>query len=142
MGFMAVLGWSPTMRSLMRLKRQSQRDTDRNEDGARANFTEEGLAAILARLAPRRMRFQGENTVDGEVIDTVKAITRDTEVEHVPGWLWRRAISRGFVAMDKLDENKGGYLIVNLDERDLAYTKMEPHDLVTERNKITAFAKR
>ena len=60
MGFMAVLGWSPTMRMLLRLKRRSKISTDRDEDGARAIYTEEGLAAILARLAPRRMGFLGE----------------------------------------------------------------------------------
>ena len=143
MGFMAVLGWSPTMRDLLRVKRKSQRNKDRDEDGARANYTEEGLAAILARLAPRRMNFLGENSVDGEVIATVKALIRDTEVENVPGWLWRRAISQGFVAMRSLDQNKGGYLIANLDRRELTYTKMDISNAVPKiRNKDATRAKR
>jgi hypothetical protein len=44
MGFMAVLGWSPTMRAALRLKRKSDQQTDECEDGARAIFAEEGLA--------------------------------------------------------------------------------------------------
>jgi hypothetical protein len=51
LGFMAVLGWSPVMRSLLRLKRKSTPDADECEDGARAIFAEEGLAAVLASRA-------------------------------------------------------------------------------------------
>jgi hypothetical protein len=127
LAFVAVLGWSPTVRALLRLKRKSKINTDRNEDGARAIFTEEGLAAILSRLAPRRMGFLGENTVDGQVIATAKAVVQDLECESLPGWLWRRAISQGFNAMRELDRNKGGYLKVDLDNRELTYSKMKPH---------------
>jgi NTP pyrophosphatase (non-canonical NTP hydrolase) len=126
MGFMAVLGWSPTMRALLHLKRKSENETDRTEDGARARFTEEGLATILARLAPRRMDFQGENSVDGEILDTAHALVRDTEIQSLPGWLWRRAISQGFVAMHQLDKNRGGYLLADLDMRTLTYSKVKP----------------
>jgi NTP pyrophosphatase (non-canonical NTP hydrolase) len=127
LAFVAVLGWSPTIRALLRLKRKSKINTDRNEDGARAIFTEEGLAAVLSRLAPRRMGFLGENTVDGQVIATAKAVVQDLESESLPGWLWRRAISQGFNAMRELDLNKGGYLKVDLDNRELTYSKMKPH---------------
>jgi NTP pyrophosphatase (non-canonical NTP hydrolase) len=54
LGFMAVLGWSPVMRALLRLKRKSSPEADECEDGARAIFAEEGLAAMLSRLAPGR----------------------------------------------------------------------------------------
>jgi NTP pyrophosphatase (non-canonical NTP hydrolase) len=43
LGFMAVLGWSPTMRSLLRLKRKSCPDADECEDGARAIFLSERI---------------------------------------------------------------------------------------------------
>src|SRR5262249_52514017 len=72
LAFMAVLGWSPTMRMLLRLKRKSNPETDEFEDGARAIFTEEGLAAVLSRLAKRRMGFLSETSVDGEVIEVAK----------------------------------------------------------------------
>ena len=134
MGFMAVLGWSPTMRMLLRLKRRSKIATDRDEDGARAIYTEEGLAAILARLAPRRMGFLGENAVDGEIIATAQALVRDTEAQALPGWLWRRAISQGFIAMHNLDQNKGGYLTIDLDEREVTYAKVRP-DVATRKRR-------
>lgn len=124
--FVAILGWSPTMRKLLQLKRRSNESTDRDEDGARAIYTEEGLAAILSRLAPRRMGFLGENTVDGQVIEMAKAAAQDLEVQPLPGWMWRRAISQGFVAMQELERNKGGYLKADLDERQLTFSKTKP----------------
>ena len=121
---MAVLGWSPNTRSLLRLKRKSHPMTDECEDGARAIFAEEGLAAVLSRLAKRRMGFLSETSVDGEVIDVAKATSVDLEVEPTPSWLWRRAICHGFQALRNLAENRGGYLIADLDVRALTYEKV------------------
>ena len=124
MGFMAVLGWSPTLRALLRLKRKSDPETDEYEDGARAIFAEEGLAAVLSRLAKRRTGFLSETSVDGEVIEVAKAAAVDLEVEPLPAWLWRSAICQGFRAMHLLGENAGGYLIADLDTRTLTYEKV------------------
>lgn len=124
MGFMAVLGWSPTLRSLLRLKRKSNTTTDEVEDGARATYAEEGLAAVLARLAERRTGFRNESDIDGDTFEVVKAATVGLEAERLPGWLWRRAIIQGFKAMRELFENRGGYLIADLDKRELTYTKV------------------
>lgn len=126
LGFMAVLGWSPTMRALLRLKRKSNPVTDEVEDGARAIFAEEGLAAALSRLARRRAGFLSETSVDGEVLDVVKAVVTDLEVEPLPGWLWRSAISQGFRALRQLGEHGGGYLVADLDARTLGYQKLLP----------------
>ena len=123
-GFMTVLGWSPNTRALLRIKRKSDPMTDECEDGARAIFAEEGLAAVLSRLAKRRMRFLSESSVDGEVLEVAKAATIDLEVQALPGWLWRRAICHGFRALARLADNHGGYLIADLDTRSLAYTKV------------------
>lgn len=124
MGFMTVLGWSPTLRALLRLKRKSEPEIDECEDGARAIFAEEGLAALLSRLAVRRNGFQNETSVDGDAIIVVKAATTGLEAEQLPAWLWRKAISQGFLAMHQLCENGGGYLIAELDERRLSYKKV------------------
>ncbi|WP_447911433.1 MazG nucleotide pyrophosphohydrolase domain-containing protein [Brevundimonas bullata] len=42
--FVAVLGWSPVVRSLLRLKRKSDASLDETEDGARAILIEEGIS--------------------------------------------------------------------------------------------------
>jgi NTP pyrophosphatase (non-canonical NTP hydrolase) len=124
LGFMAVLNWSPTMRVLLGIKRKSDPETDECEDGARAIFAEEGLAAVLSRLATRRTAFLLETSIDGEVIEIAKAASTDLEVQQLPGWLWRRAICQGFRAMHQLGANGGGYLIADLDMRSLSYEKV------------------
>jgi NTP pyrophosphatase (non-canonical NTP hydrolase) len=124
LGFMAVLGWSPTMRSLLRLKRKSNPQTDECEDGARAIFAEEGLAALLSRLAPVRTGFLNTPSVDGDVIEIAKAAATGLEAEAVPGWLWQAAIHQGFLAMSLLGQNDGGYLVADLDARELSYQKV------------------
>jgi hypothetical protein len=124
MGFLAVLNWSPTMRALLRLKRKSNPEADECEDGARAIFAEEGLAAVLSRLTKRRMGFLSETSIDSEVIDVAKAAAVDLEVESLPIWLWRRAICHGFRSMRELGRNGGGYLVADLDARTLSYEKV------------------
>ncbi len=44
---MAVLGWSPIMRSLLKRKRKSQSQVDEVEEGARARVVEEAISAIV-----------------------------------------------------------------------------------------------
>lgn len=127
LGFLAVLGWSPTLRHLLNLKRKADRETDEGDDGARARFAEEGLAAILAQLAPRREGFMGPFSVDSFAIEMAKAATAGLEVAETPGWAWRPAIRQGFQAMHELNGNNGGYLLANLDERRLTYHKTEPN---------------
>ena len=124
LGFMAVLGWSPVMRALLRLKRKSSPEADECEDGARAIFAEEGLAAMLSRLAPGRTGFLSQTSIDGMVIEVAKAAATGLEAEAVPGWLWQSAIHQGFCAMHLLDQNSGGYLVADLDARELVYRKL------------------
>lgn len=122
--FMAVLGWSPNVRALLRLKRKSDPETDACEDGARAIFAEEGLAAVLAQLAGRRSNFLRETSVDNEVIEIAQAATSGLEPSVLPGWVWRRAVSQGFQAMHELAAHGGGYLVADLDSRQLSYQKV------------------
>lgn len=121
LGFMAVLGWSPTMRALLRVKRKSDPVVDECEDGARAIFAEEGLATLLSRLAGRHAAFLSEDSVDSKIINVARAAVTDLEVDSLPEWLWRRAIHQGFLALDQLSTNLGGYLTADLDRRTLQY---------------------
>lgn len=53
----AVLGWSPTTRALLKIKRKSKPAIDENEDGARANLIEEGLTTWIFETAKRHNFF-------------------------------------------------------------------------------------
>ena len=57
LGYAAVLGWSPTIRALLKIKRKSLLEVDENEDGARANLIEEGLATWIFETAKRHQFF-------------------------------------------------------------------------------------
>lgn len=128
MGFVAVLGWSPTLRALLGIKRRSQPQIDANEDGARAIYAEEGLAAILSRLAPSRGGFRRNEHVDSVALSVASATILDLEVEKLPPWAWRDAISQGFNAMHKLASNHGGYLVADLTTRRLTYSSNRPRN--------------
>ena len=121
LGFLAVLGWSPIMRSLLHLKRRSQPLLDRTQDGARAKFSEEGLTAQLAQLATKRNNFQTPNAIDTDTFSLVRNATTGLESHDLPAWLWARAILHGFRAMRQLHDRRGGYLVADLDSRSLTY---------------------
>jgi hypothetical protein len=57
LAYAAVLGWSPTTRALLKIKRKSLSKIDENEDGARANLIEEGLATWIFETAKRHHFF-------------------------------------------------------------------------------------
>lgn len=128
LGFLAVMGWSANMRALLALKRRSKPEVDENEDGARAIFAEEGLAAVLAKRSLALQGFRSEQAVDDDSIEMIATVLEDLEVSQMPSWLWRRAIAKGFTAMRQLADGHGGFLDVNLDTRTLTYSKMNPID--------------
>lgn len=121
LGFLTVLGWSPNLRALLRRKRKSVPIVDECEDGARAIFAEEGLAAVLARLAETRIGFRRYHAVTRDVVDVARTVTTGLEVCRAPGWLWRQAIWQGFQAMDQLITYGGGLLVADLDARTLTF---------------------
>ncbi len=83
LGFLAALGWSPNLRALLHVKRKSDPTVDGCEDGARAIFAEEGLAAVLARLAPVHDGFRTPHTVTREAVEVARAATVGLEVHTV-----------------------------------------------------------
>ena len=121
--FLGVLGWSPVMRSLLRLKRKSQPRVDECEDGARAFDVEEGISSLLARRAPQYNFFLETQNVDNETLDIIAEHVKGLEVEKLPTWVWKFAISSGFRAMKHLKENAGGYLLADLDCHCIEYSK-------------------
>lgn len=126
LGFTAVMGWSPNTRSLLGVKRRSNKTIDENEDGARAIFAEEGMAAVLAKLSSHRQGFLAEDAVDDDTVDMLVTVFEDLEVARMPRWLWRRAVSQGFVAMHHLRGAGGGFLRIDLDNRELHYSRVKP----------------
>jgi NTP pyrophosphatase (non-canonical NTP hydrolase) len=61
LAFAAILGWSPTLRALLKLKRKSRPEIDENEDGARANIIEEGISTWIFNHGVRNADFEPWN---------------------------------------------------------------------------------
>lgn len=126
LAFLGVLGWSPVLRSLLRLKRKSDRSIDDSEDSQRAVDVEEGLTSYLAVRSQFYDGFADGRKVDNETLDIVLQQVSDYEVSVRPGWLWKVAISRGFNVMKDLRAARGGYVTIDLDRHTIEFSKIRP----------------
>jgi NTP pyrophosphatase (non-canonical NTP hydrolase) len=119
--YAAVLGWSPVLRGLLRLKRRSQPLIDEVEDGGRAAVIEEGVAAVAFDYA-RRHNFLAEvRDVDEDLLATLRGMCQHLEVAGQPPSLWRRALLDGFAVWRELVKNRGGQVSADLDLREIRY---------------------
>lgn len=124
--FMAVVGWSPVMRALLRLKRKYDPNIDRNQDGARARDLEEALSALLMSMSQARNHYVSDHDVDGETRDIIRRVIGSLEARDVPIWLWASAIRQGFTAMNALQANGGGWVRADLDARTVTFYAENP----------------
>lgn len=111
--YACVLGWSPTVRALMRRKRKSNPKVDEVEDGGRALVIEEGIAAMVFSYAERRNYLEGAEAVDYNLLRTIKDMTAHLEVSCRTEGDWERAILLGFKAWRKVRAQGTGTLLVD-----------------------------
>jgi NTP pyrophosphatase (non-canonical NTP hydrolase) len=116
---MAVLGWSPVMRSLFKRKRKSQPTVDEVEDGARAIVLEEAVVAFIYSNAKERRYYENIRHVDSEMLATVKRILTHVEVASRKAKDWERAILMGYAAFRHLLKNGQGVFELHLRKREL-----------------------
>ena len=115
LAYLAILGWSPILRALMKRKRKADPDTDRSEDGARACATEEAIAAMIFELSKPYDYFEGAERVDNTILDAVRAITSRLEVGHRTAAEWETAILAGFAIWRALRDSEGGVVSIDMD---------------------------
>lgn len=120
LAFMAVLGWSPVMRDLLRLKRKSVPSVDDTADSRRACDVEEGLSTYLANRSRDYNGFIQMRYVDNSTIDYVLEQVRNESVAAKPGWLWRRAIHQGFSCWRTVHNMGGGRVRLDLKQCELS----------------------
>ena len=96
LSYASVLGWSPTLRALLRRKRKSDRRVDEVEDGGRAIVIEEGISAMVFSYAERRNFLDGAEGVNYDLLRTIKDMTSHLEVSARTEGEWERAIMTGF----------------------------------------------
>ncbi|NOU20596.1 MAG: nucleoside triphosphate pyrophosphohydrolase family protein [Methyloglobulus sp.] len=119
--FMAVLGWSPIMRRLFKVKRKSDPKKDEVDDGARAGIIEEAIVSLTYDYARDQGMLEGQDEIDHSRIKMIQKLSRGLEVETCKPWEWRIAILKGYEMFRKLRDNKGGILILDLNKRNIEY---------------------
>jgi NTP pyrophosphatase (non-canonical NTP hydrolase) len=126
--YAAVLGWSPVMRALFKLKRKSQPQIDEAEDGARALLIEEGVATWIFGQAKKLDNFSGMQPkgLSLTLLKTVRQFVAGYEPERCPLWLWEEAILQGFATFRYLKEKRRALIHIDMLRRQLTYSEMTP----------------
>lgn len=106
--YVAVLGWSPVIRALLRLKRKSDPKLDEAEDGARAILIEEGVTSWLFGQAQQLDFFEGvkRGGLPLDMLKHVRQFVTGYEADSCPLWLWEEAILQGYAAFRFLQKNR------------------------------------
>ena len=114
--YAAILGWSPVMRALFKLKRKSDPIKDENEDGARANLVEEGISTWIFNRAQKQNFFAGvePGKLSYDMLKTVHQFASGYESERCSLWLWEEAILEGFRCFRYLKKYRQGKVTVDL----------------------------
>lgn len=120
-GYLAVLGWSPVLRKLLKKKRKSDPSIDENEDGARSQITEELISLFIYHHALDHDLLKYSESVDSGIIKKVKNLVIKTEVKECSGKQWEKAILNSYNIFNKLRENDGGRIMVSKKNRTLTY---------------------
>lgn len=125
--YAAILGWSPVMRALFKLKRKSDPFKDENQDGARANLVEEGISTWIFNRAQKQDFFSDVQTgkLSYDMLKTVHQFASGYESERCPLWLWEEAILEGFKCFRYLREHRQGKLILDLESRSITIEALD-----------------
>lgn len=126
--YAAVLGWSPVIRTLLHLKRKSSASLDEVEDGGRARAIEEGVAALTFAYARRHNMLEGVNTLDFQLLRTIKDMTEHLEVRERTTGEWEQAILQGFRVWRAVQSRRRGRIEVDLDGRHITYLESSNED--------------
>ena len=121
----AILGWSPVMRALFRVKRKSRPKLDEAEDGARAILIEEGISSWVFNHATRLNDFEKLKSLDYGLLKAVYELVSGYEAERCPLWLWEEAILRGYEVFRQLRKHRGGTIVADLTKRTITFEKMK-----------------
>lgn len=121
--YVAVLGWSPVIRSLLRLKRKSDPKIDDAQDGARATLIEEGVTTWIFGKAIDLDFFanmrHGDLPID--LLKHVRQFVTGYEADQCPLWLWEEAILEGYAAFRFLREHRRGRIHIDMNNHRLSF---------------------
>lgn len=125
-GYAAVLGWSPVLRALMRIKRKNRPEVDEGQDGGRAILIEEGVATWVFGHGKDLKLFADvkPNGVAFGLLKSVRQFVAGYEPDACPLWLWEEAILQGYQAFRFLKEKRRGRVHLDLVQRRLVVEEL------------------
>jgi hypothetical protein len=138
LSYLAVLGWSPVVRALLRRKRKAISRTDQIEDGGRAIVIEEGISAVLFEAASRSNFFSETRKIDPGLVRLCRNLTAKLEVSVCGSREWERAILDGYAVWGMLHEQGNGAVICDLDSRTIAVRPLSSTELEVHRRACEA----
>jgi NTP pyrophosphatase (non-canonical NTP hydrolase) len=124
LAYAAVLGWSPVIRGLLKVKRKSKPEVDEAEDGARAALIEEGIATWVFNHAARLNFFENLTSLDYGLLKAVHELVAGYEAERCPLWLWEEAILQGYAAFRELRKYRRGLVVADLLKRTITFQRL------------------
>lgn len=120
----AILGWSPVLRALFKLKRKSAPKIDEAQDGARAILIEEGVSTLIFQRALRLKYFDSINALDYPLLKLISEFVSGYEVEACPLWQWEKAILDGFSVFRKFRKYRRGIVTADLTKRAITFKEL------------------
>ncbi len=135
----AVLGWSPVMRGLMKRKRKSNHEVDDAEDGARAQIVEEMIVKLVhayaVEISEDELLDDRKRNLSFDLLKQIRLLTKNLEVsgsrvgfDGIKYWEWNKAFLMGFRAFNKLRKFDKGRLRVDLHKRELTFYKLKKNE--------------
>ena len=101
-----MMGWSPVIRALLRVKRKSDPQLDEVEDGGRAIAIEEGIAALVFSYASKHSMLANVTTIDWSLLRTCSEMAAGLEVSREPLSGWEKTILAAFEAWERSDAKR------------------------------------
>jgi NTP pyrophosphatase (non-canonical NTP hydrolase) len=120
-----LLGWSPVVRKLLKVKRKSVPHIDEVEDGARARVTEEAVSAYVFGIAKDYSFFDGAESVEFGLLRTIRLLTHAFEVRDKSLRDWEEAILAGYRVWRAMVANKGGLFFGDATTRTIEYRPLQ-----------------
>ena len=115
----AVLGWSPVVRKILARKRKSKPEIDEVEDGGRAIVIDEAIVAFVFDYARKHNFLEGVETVDYQLLKTIRSLTSGLEVRARSAHEWEESIVAGYRVWRAVRVQRGGTIVVDLSNRTL-----------------------
>lgn len=120
----AVLGWSPVTRSMLKAKRKDDKTTDEVEDGGRAIAIEEGVTALIFSYAEIHDLLKDVDAIDYSLLKTIAYMTQKLEVRSCSTGDWEKAILLGYRIWHQVCDSNGGKLFIDIDAQDLRFEQL------------------